>query len=110
MAACSFLLSVGSVDELNGVRAEVRARARGGRGGNAVPDDLGEVAGDRSAASVGGDGLEMERGPRDDVVGRVRAGAGQGVVDGEEELRAEPRLERLLDRGVVPLGSRVGEV
>src|SRR5207244_6227868 len=44
------LFSVVSVDELNGVCAEVRAAAPCGRRRDAVPDDLGEVASDRSAA------------------------------------------------------------
>src|SRR5947209_13190486 len=97
-----------SVDEGDGSDAEIGARrGRGAR--NSVPDHLGEVAGDRAGDAAAGDGaagvvrLDVEADPADDVVLRVRAAAGQGVVDGEEQFGVEAKRERVLDRLVVPL-------
>src|SRR5213082_2160954 len=109
MAAC-FLLSVVSVDELNGVCAEVRAAPGWGRRGEAVPDDLGEPAGERAVVALRVDRLDVEADPADHVVLRVRALAGQRVVDREEELGADALRQRVLDLARVELDAGVGEV
>src|ERR671939_76051 len=91
------------------MRAEVGAGARGGGRPDAVPGDVGEVAGERAlAVEVGA--VEVEGGPADYVVAGVRASAAVAVVDGEEKDAADPRVQRILNLGVVELGAGVGEV
>src|SRR5215471_4317317 len=106
-------MSVPSVDEGDGPDAEIGGAGDTPGALDAVPDHAGEVAGDRPGDSASGDRaaggvrLEMEADPADHVVLRVRAAAGQGVVDGEEKFGADAGLERVLDRLVVPLRSGV---
>src|SRR5439155_14927532 len=107
---CMVSLSAVSVHELNGVCAEVRAAPGWGRRGEAVPDDLGEPAGERAVVALRVDRLDVEAHPADHVVLRVRALAGQRVVDREEHLRADAEVERVLDLIRVELDPRVGEV
>src|SRR5436190_19029904 len=69
-----------------------------------VDDHPGEVAGDRAGAAAAVDARqEVEPDPADDAILRGRAGAGEGVVDGEQQLLAVFLRERVLDRLGVPL-------
>src|SRR2546423_10430191 len=110
MAACSFLLSVGSVDELNGVCAEVRTALAGGGRLQAVPDHFREVAGDASARAACVEALEVEADPPDHVVRGVGSVAGEGVVDGEHEDSSNPLRQGVLDLRRVPFRPRVRRV
>src|SRR5215510_8490115 len=95
---------LGSVDEVDGSGAQVGLRVAATGGGlDAVPDDLGEPAGDGAGAAVLLVGGHVEPDPRDHVILRARAGADELVVDGEEEGRVVPPVERALDLRRVPL-------
>src|SRR5436309_15844146 len=81
-----------SVDEGDAVDPEVGEMVVG-RALQPLPEDTCEVALQpaRVAVRVVAELVEMERDPADDVVLRVRAAAGQRVVDRKEQLGAEPR-------------------
>src|SRR5919201_3047472 len=77
----------GLADERDRTDAEVGLAGISLRALDAVGDVAGEPAGDRAGASAAVDArLEVEADPADDQVLRVRAGARQRVVHGEEEL------------------------
>src|SRR5438067_4578215 len=95
-----------SVGEDDGANAEVRGASAGGL--EALPDDSSEVAADRSGRPAGGHLRgQVEADPGDDAVLRVRARPLEDVEDGEEQLGADSRVERALDRAVVPLRARI---
>src|SRR5712691_8094419 len=96
--------SLGSVDEVDGAGAEVRLTARL-RGLDSAPDHLCEIACDAAAAAAGGEAGQVEAHPGDHVVLGVGTVSGDRVVDGEEQVGAEPRLQRSLNLRGVPLGA-----
>src|SRR5439155_24365987 len=77
---------------------------------NALPDDLREVAVEGPARAAGVDGGEVEADPADDVVLGVRAVPRDRVVHREQEIGADPGLQRVLDPRRVPFGAGVREV
>src|SRR5205807_109075 len=104
-------LGRGLVDELNRSCAEIElVRRRAGLALDSVPDHLREIAGEGARVSACLEAVEVESDPADHVVGGVRALPGQRVVDGEEQHRPDPLLERVLDLGRVELRAGIGEV
>src|SRR5437899_11166275 len=83
-----------SVDQLDDPRPQVGVGAVSGLAFDSVPHHLCEPARDRAAAAVGRVAGDVEADPADDVVDGVGPRAGQGVVDGEEQLRLQALLER----------------
>src|SRR3954453_3028125 len=96
------------IDERHRSSAEVVIRRRGAC--NALPNHPGEAAADRAAVSGGRKSADLEADPADHVVLEVRALFVRDVVDGKEELVADPLRHRVLDLRRVELGAGIGEV
>src|SRR4026209_2744858 len=99
-----------SVDQLDDSCSEVGIAPVGGGAFDPIPDHLGEVAGDRTAASTGREAGQVEPDPADDVVDGIGARARERVVDGEEQVGAEALGQGVGDGLRVPLRARVGKV
>src|SRR5258708_22904652 len=93
-----------SVDEGDAVDPEVgEVLVRGAL--QALPDHAGEVALEPAgvAVRVVAERVEVEGDPADHVVLRIRAAAGERVVNRQKELGAHPRRERVPDASGVEL-------
>src|SRR2546430_14214674 len=83
-----------SVDQLHGACTEVGIASVVRGALDSVPHDLREPARDRAAVAARGMAGDVEAHPADHVVRGVRSGAGEGVVDGDAQVRVHARLER----------------